>query len=117
MKVLQDNKYNIEQYDLYFHNNPELLKKQYDYITCTEVAEHFKEPFKEFELLKSLLLPNGKLYLMTDLFDENRDFGSWYYKNDHTHVFMYHRNALEWIREKLEFKKLTIEKRLITLEL
>lgn len=117
VKVLQDNRYSIEQYDLFFHNNPVLLQKQYDYITCTEVAEHFKEPLKEFELLKSLLLPNGKLYLMTDLFDEARDFGSWYYKNDHTHVFMYHRNALEWIREKLQFKKLIIEKRLITLEL
>lgn len=117
VKVLQDNNYNIEQYDLYFHNNSELLKKQYDYITCTEVAEHFKEPLKEFELLKSLLLPNGKLFLMTDLFDENRDFGSWYYKNDHTHVFMYHRNALKWICEKLQFRKLTIEKRLIILEL
>ncbi|MUV03247.1 methyltransferase domain-containing protein [Flavobacterium rakeshii] len=117
VKVLQDNKYSIEQYDLFFHNNPALLQKQYDYITCTEVAEHFKKPLKEFELLNSLLLPNGKLYLMTDLFDEARDFGNWYYKNDHTHVFIYHRNALEWIREKLQFKKLTIEKRLITLEL
>ncbi len=117
VKILSDNEYNINQYDIFFHNKEEMLQKQYDYITCSEVAEHFKEPYKEFKLLRSLLLPQGKLYLMTELFDENMDFGSWYYKNDPTHVFLYHPIAFEWIKNEFGFKKLTINKRLVILEL
>ncbi|MCO6148512.1 methyltransferase domain-containing protein [Flavobacterium sp. NRK1] len=117
VKVLQDNNYDIDQYDLYFHNNPDVLKKQYNYVTCTEVAEHFKAPYREFELLKKLLLPNGKLYVMTDLFNEKIDFATWYYKNDHTHVFLYHAKAFEWIKTTFDFKRVTIDNRLIILEL
>lgn len=116
VKVLSDNSYTICQYDLFFHNDTEKLTHSYNYITCTEVAEHFKQPFTEFSLLKKMLLPKGKLYMMTELFDENRDFASWYYKTDPTHVFLYHAKAFDWIKENIGFKKITIDKRLIILE-
>ena len=117
VKVLGDNSYDISQYDLYFHNDTEKLNQKYNYIACSEVAEHFKEPHKEFSLLRNLLLPDGKLYLMTEMFDENRDFESWYYKTDPTHVFLYHAKAFEWIKENFGFKNVIIDKRLIILEL
>ena len=117
VKVLHNNNYNIDQYDIYFHNNSELFKKQYNYITCTEVIEHFKQPYKEFKLLRSLLLPGGKLYLMTEIFEEAKDFSSWYYKNDPTHIFLYHPKVFEWISKEFGFRKVTIDKRFITLEL
>jgi hypothetical protein len=115
VKVLEDNKYSIGQYDLFFHNNQGMLKQQYNYIACSEVAEHFKQPYNEFTLLKSLLSPGGRLYLMTDMFDENRDFATWYYKTDPTHVFLYHKNAFRWIQKEFGFSQLTIDKRLIVL--
>ena len=117
VKVLRNNNYNIDQYDVYFHNNSKLLRKLYNYITCTEVIEHFKQPYKEFELLRSLLLPGGKLYLMTEIFDETKDFGNWYYKNDPTHIFLYHSKAFEWIKKEFGYRKVAIAKRFITLEL
>lgn len=117
VKLLQDNNYNIAQYDLYFHNNPKVLQQQYDYIAASEVAEHFKEPYKEFNLLKSLLKPNGKLYIMTELWQDSYDFASWYYKNDHTHVFLYHANAFKGIRLEFGFKDVKIEKRVVVLTL
>lgn len=118
VKVLEDNGYTISQYDLFFHNHPEILQKQYDYICASEVAEHFKDPYNEFKLLHSLLNPKGKLYVMTDVFDGERDFGSWYYKNDHTHVFLYHPKAFEWVRQQFGFNKVTItNNKLIVLEL
>lgn len=117
MKVLEESGYGISQYDLFFHNYKELLQQQYDYIACCETAEHFKQPYKEFKLLRSLLLKGGKLYLMTELFDQTRDFGTWYYKNDPTHVFLYHPKAFDWIREEFGFAKVTIDKRLVVLEL
>ena len=116
VKVLTDNGYDISQYDLFFFNDPEKLNRQYDYIACTEVAEHFKEPHKEFTKLRDMLLPGGKLYIMTDMFDENRDFATWFYKTDPTHVFLYHPKAFEWIASAFDFKNVHINGRVITLQ-
>jgi hypothetical protein len=77
------------------------------------VIEHFYHPKKEFEMLKGMLKDGGKLYLMTDIYDESIDFASWYYKNDPTHVFLYHKDAFEYIREKFEFKSVKVKGRLI----
>lgn len=112
-KILNDNKFSIIQYDPYFHYYPELLNKTYDYIACCEVMEHFYNPKKEFALLKKLLKPQGKLYCMTHIYDENIDFEKWYYKNDPTHVFIYQKNTLNWIKENFGFSNLEIHKRLI----
>ncbi|MXN92237.1 methyltransferase domain-containing protein [Flavobacterium sp. Sd200] len=117
MKVLRDNDYDVVEFDLFFHNNPKLLLQKYDYIACSETAEHFKEPYREFEQLKNLLKPNGKLYIMTDRFDPNRDFATWFYKTDPTHVFLYHEKAFEWIQQEFEFKTISLNKRLVVLGL
>ena len=113
-KILSDHNYNIKQYDPFFHYYPALLNVQYDYIACCEVIEHFNDPYKEFKLLKNLLLPHGKLYCMTDLYDESIDFHKWYYKNDQTHVFIYHEKTIQWIKEEFDFSAVTINNRLIT---
>ncbi len=113
-KVLNDNKFFIRQYDPFFHDYPDLLNEKYDYIACCEVIEHFYDPAKGFRLLKELLLQNGKLYCMTQIYDESIDFHNWYYKNDQTHVFIYHKKAFHWIREEYGFSDVTIEGRLIT---
>lgn len=112
-KLLTDENFSIELYDPFFHNYPELLDNRYDYIACCEVMEHFYKPKKEFELLLKLLLPDGKLYCMTSLWNENIDFHSWYYKNDVTHVFIYHNNTIQWIKENIGFSRVTIDGSLI----
>jgi len=83
-------------------------------VACCEVIEHFYNPSKEFKLLKELLAPNAKLYCMTDIYNENTDFASWYYKNDATHVFFYHAKTFEWIQKEFGFSGLLIEGRLVT---
>ena len=112
-KVLTDNGYNIVQYDPFFDNHPELLEQQYDYIASCEVVEHFHHPGKEFELLRKMLRRKGKLYIMTHLYDPSIVFPSWYYKNDHTHVFMYQKETMEWIAQTYGFSRVIIDKRLI----
>ena len=112
-KVLKDYDYQIAQYDPFFHNFPDLLKYKYDYIACCEVIEHFYNPHKEFELLKNLLHQDGKLYCMTDIYDNNIDFYKWYYKNDPTHVFIYQKETFQWIKEKFGFSDVQINERLI----
>lgn len=113
-KVLNDKKYSIAQYDPLFHNYPELLEKKYDYIACCEVIEHFYHPKKEFLLLRNLLALGGRLFIMTSIYDRSINFKIWNYKDDHTHVFIYQKETLQWIKEEIGFSDMTIEDRLIT---
>lgn len=112
-KVLSDKNYTICSYDPIFHQNKELLNKNYDYIASCEVIEHFHYPYKEFKLLKSILNLGGKLYCMTEIYNDSIDFSSWYYKNDPSHVFFYTKSTLEWIKEEFGFVDVKIEGRLI----
>jgi SAM-dependent methyltransferase len=115
--VLKEQGYSIVTYDPFFDNRPEVLTKNYDYIACCEVVEHFHHPYLEFAKLKTLLKPNGKLYIMTELYREEIDFQDWYYKNDPTHVFFYQKPTLEWIKYTFNFSSVQINGRLITIEL
>jgi SAM-dependent methyltransferase len=115
-KLLQDQGFKMELYDPFFCNNPAALSKTYDFIICCEVIEHFHFPFREFKLLRSLLKPGGSLYIMTEIYHEDINFEKWHYKNDATHVFFYHANALAWIKKQLKFSGLKIEGRLIHFE-
>ena len=112
-KVLADKGFKIKQYDPFFFPSAGLLEEKYDYIACCEVMEHFHRPEKEFSLLKRLLKPSGRLFCMTDIFNESIDFSKWYYKNDPTHVFFYQTQTLEWIMKKFGFSELFIKGRFI----
>jgi len=112
-KMLSDKRYDIKQYDPFFHNEPQLLRDKYDYVICCEVIEHFHQPAKEWERLKNLLLPGGSVICMTHIYEPSIDFPKWYYKNDETHVFIYMKETLEWLREKYGFCSLTIKERLV----
>ncbi len=116
-KLLQQKGYNSIGYDPYYKPNSTALLHQYHYITSCEVIEHFNNPSKDFERLKSLLLPNGKLILQTNIYNSKIDFDSWWYKNDPTHVFFYTEQCFQYIQSYYKFKTLEIEKNLIVLSL
>jgi 2-polyprenyl-3-methyl-5-hydroxy-6-metoxy-1,4-benzoquinol methylase len=116
-KLLRAQNYTIHTYDPLFNNNRNALERPYNFIACCEVIEHFHNPLKDFQLLKSLLLPHGKLYCMTELYNESIDFEKWYYKNDDTHVIFYHTKTVEWIKENLGFNKVRTKDRLIIFEI
>jgi Zn-finger nucleic acid-binding protein len=111
--VLEENNFQIKKYDPFFCNNHEVLDRKYNFVICCEVIEHFHNPYKEFNLLKKLLHVNGKLYCMTDIYDKSIDFKKWYYKNDITHVFIYQKETLEWIKNEFNFAEIKINNRLI----
>ena len=116
-KLLKDKGYNIKLYDPFFANYPCRLKEKYDYIACCEVIEHFHHPLREFKMLKELLKPGGSIYIMTSLYSHKVDFISWNYKDDITHVFIYHRDAIEWIKNTLGFSKMEVDKNFIKLSI
>jgi len=103
-KLLEDNGYLVALYDPYFCNDVTKLDQKYDYIIACEVIEHFRKPYQEFYQLRTLLKEGGKLFCMTSLFTESIDFQNWYYKNDETHLFFYHQDAIAWIGNYFHFK-------------
>ncbi|WP_037315184.1 class I SAM-dependent methyltransferase [Salegentibacter sp. Hel_I_6] len=111
--LLEKEGYSIALYDPYFYPDAAVLNTEYDYIICCEVMEHFYEPKREFRELAARLNPGGKLYCKTQLYSEDINFDSWYYKNDRTHVIFYTKKSLEWIKDNLGFSGLEIHPDLI----
>jgi hypothetical protein len=87
-------------YDPFFAPDRGVLSRTYDFITCTETAEHFFRPGREFERLDGLLRPGGWLGLMTELYEEGRPFREWRYARDPTHVSLYRRRTMDWIADR-----------------
>ncbi|MEQ8700574.1 MAG: methyltransferase domain-containing protein, partial [Bauldia litoralis] len=73
------------------------LEETYDFITCTEVAEHFHRPAAEFDRLDSLLRPGGWLAVMTCFQTDDDRFATWHYRTDPTHVVFYREATLRTI--------------------
>ena len=93
-----------KDYDPYFF--PELPGGNFNFIFCTEVAEHFFEPAQEYSRLRDLLLPGGILTIMTELWTSIEGFAEWYYAKDLTHVCFYHANTIAYICDHYGFRKL-----------
>jgi hypothetical protein len=87
--------YNFDPY--YF---PDLADRLYDFIFCTETAEHFFQPQHDFEIIFSKLKKGGYFVLMTEFWNNQINFSSWYYARDFTHVSFYHQNTLAYISKK-----------------
>jgi SAM-dependent methyltransferase len=115
--VLRENGFQIDAYDPFFYPNKKWNQQQYDFITATEVVEHLHEPIQTFKELKNLLKPKGKLFLMTELYAPQLSFHQWYYKNDPTHVLFYSEKTMQWLADCLGFSRVTIQKRLVILDL
>jgi hypothetical protein len=76
---------------------PKNLNRTYDYIVATECFEHFFKPKVAIKQVTSILKTNGILAVMTNTWDDNVSFKSWYYMRDWTHVSFYHQKTIQWI--------------------
>ncbi|HOK00354.1 MAG TPA: class I SAM-dependent methyltransferase [Termitinemataceae bacterium] len=92
--LLSHHGHRVTSYDPYFA--PITLQGLYDLILCIEVAEHFKEPRKEFIQMARLLKEGGFLAIHTHRVPEkDEDFAGWWYKEDTTHRVFYSGAAME----------------------
>ncbi|MGL6418982.1 class I SAM-dependent methyltransferase [Aeromonas allosaccharophila] len=81
--------YQMAGYDKFFANFPELLTRQYDFITSTEVIEHIAEPCAALEQLWACLKPGGVLVLQTQRVLSDERFKNWRYRHDPTHIVFF----------------------------
>ena len=95
--MMQSDGYGMEIYDPFFFPNQDALSKKYDFITCTETAEHFFNPHDEFQSIDDLMVEGGWFGLMTCFMTEDELFEGWYYRRDPTHVSFYSEQTFEVI--------------------
>lgn len=93
--MLREQGHRVALYDPFFAPDPEPLARTYDFITCTETAEHFHAPAREFDRFDALLRPGGWLGLMTSFQTDDAAFPGWHYRRDPTHVVFYRRETLD----------------------
>ena len=87
--MLEEAGHEVALYDPFFYPDPAPLSRRYDFITCTETAEHFHRPAAELERLDALLRPGGILAIMTCFQTDDDHFAGWHYRRDPTHVVFY----------------------------
>lgn len=95
--MLEEAGMEMRLYDPYFAPDISVLDCLYDFVTCTEVAEHFCQPARDWNRLVRLLRHGSLLGVMTRLVDAGSPFDEWYYKNDPTHVSFYSSNTFGWL--------------------
>ena len=88
-RMLEEAGHRMALFDPFFHPDTAALRRCYDFITCTEVAEHFHHPAQEFARLAALLRPGGWLAVMTCFQTDDARFADWHYRRDPTHVVFY----------------------------
>ena len=91
--------FKVRAYDPHFDPDTSALESIYDFVTCSETAEHFASPVAEFRLLHSLLEPGGLLGVMTSMPSDWSAFADWYYNRDPTHIAYYSRRTMCWIAD------------------
>ena len=95
--MLKSNGFDMDLYDPFFFPNKSIFGKKYDFITCTEAAEHFHNPFTEFKKIDELLKAGGKLGLMTTFSTGDQAFENWHYRRDPTHVVFYNERTFRTV--------------------
>jgi len=92
--MLREAGHAVALYDPFFAPDRAALAETWDFVTCTETAEHFHDPAAEFEQLRRLVRPGGWLALMTCFQTEDARFATWQYRADPTHVVFYREATL-----------------------
>lgn len=95
--MLREAGHSMALYDPYFHNTPAALEITYDFVTCSEVVEHFYRPAEEFSRLDRLIRPGGVLAVMTGMLTDQIRFLDWHYRRDPTHVLFYTPETMKFL--------------------
>lgn len=102
--MMEEQGFAMRVFDPIYADDPRVLTQHYDFVTATEVVEHFRNPHNEFRRLFSSLKPGGYLGIMTKLVIDKQAFDRWHYKNDLTHISFFSVPTFHWLAEQYRCK-------------
>lgn len=94
----------VRVYDPLFAPDAGVLAQRYDFVTCTEVVEHFHHPAAEFARLDALLRPGGWLGITTCFQTDDARFVGWHYRRDPTHVVFYRESTFHHLARRFGWR-------------
>jgi len=103
-KMFEEDGFKINIYDIYFAPDADVLELKYDFITSTEVVEHLYKPREVLDNLFDMLKPSAFLTLLTQPYPNKKEFASWYYKNDPTHVCFFSLDTFKYLAKEYKGK-------------
>ena len=112
--MMRERGYEMDRYDLFYHDDRSVFDKRYDFITMSEVLEHLHDPMKELIRLWKLLKSGGVMGIMTAFRVD--DFEHWYYKRDLTHIAFYTPQSFESIAKRIAAKIVYMGKDVVILQ-
>lgn len=108
--MAEEKGWQVENYDLYYYHQPELLTRSYDFITMTEVIEHLAAPLEVLEILNKSMNNKGILAVMTKRVRDKAAFANWHYKNDPTHISFFSEVTFDWIAAHMGWRLQIVDK-------
>ena len=106
--VMAEAGHGVSLYDLYYFPDRRALAQTYDFITATEVVEHFKDPLAELETLFAGLNPGGWLGIMTKQVSTPEAFKHWHYIRDLTHICFFSPSTFEYLARRFQARLLSV---------
>ena len=95
--MFREAEHDVQIYDPFYAADESVLKTTYDFVTATEVVEHFRDPCFEWQRMWNCVKPGGWLGIMTKLARDREAFSKWHYKDDLTHVSFFARGTFEFL--------------------
>ncbi len=98
--MFEEKGHRMQNYDIFFDDDPTVFEEMYDFITVSETAEHLFDPLSEFDRLWSCLKEGGYLGIMTSQAPENDQLEDWHYIYDDTHVVFFRPKTFAWMAKR-----------------
>jgi SAM-dependent methyltransferase len=95
--MFEERGFPMQIYDPFFAPDASVLRRRFDFVSCSETVEHFFDPAAEFARFDRLVEPGGWLGIMTRMTPALSEFRHWHYVRDPTHVCFYGRETMQWI--------------------
>lgn len=111
--MLREAGHEMALYDPFYAADRAVLAKSYDFVSATEVVEHFHNPARDFTTLFGMLRPGGWLGVMTWMLTPQRQFGPWSYIRDLTHVCFYSRATFTYLAQRYDAELHVISERVV----
>lgn len=101
--MMRERGYAMTDYDPFFAPDEPAPGATFDFLVCTEVAEHLRRPVEVFQRLDALLAPGGTLGVLTGVLEDDAAFPSWWYHKDPTHIAFYRPETLAWLAARFRW--------------